>query len=126
VVVRDVGEIGPDLAVARPDDAPPRADSVRLGDRGGPVERRAQLRGLLAEVRIEPQLLRHDEGSHEDDVSPAVGREAAGDVERMLGLVPPDERHDDAAVANGRGPAGEPVGAAAGGAEVRPPHRMTW
>jgi hypothetical protein len=76
-------------------------------------------------VRVERQLLRHDERRHEDDMGAAVGCEPAGEVERVLGLGAAEERHDDAPVADGGGPAGEPAGAAAHGPEVRPSHRIT-
>jgi hypothetical protein len=103
----DLGEVGSDLAVARPDDAAAHADAVRLGDRGRPVECNAKRPDLLGEVGVERQLLRHDERRDENDVRAAVGREPAGEVERVLGLGAAEKRHDDAAIAE-------------------PPHRMTW
>ena len=49
------------------------------------------------EVRVQRQLLGHDERSDEDDARTAVSGESAREVECVLGLVPAEQRHDDRA-----------------------------
>ena len=49
-------------------------------------------------MRIERQLAVDDERSDEDDPGSAIGREPAGEVQRMLGLLSVEQRHHDAAI----------------------------
>ena len=107
MVVGDLGDLLPEPAFAGPHDHAPHADAVRVGDRRCLVEVLAQLREI--EVRVERQLLLDDERRDEDDTGAAVGGEAAGKVERVLGLGEPEERDDDVPVANGHGAAREPA-----------------
>lgn len=95
----DLRQLAPERAVARADDGAMSAHSVRLGDRGRLRERLAERLDLGVEMGIERQLLRDDERCDEDDMRAPVGREAAGEVERVLGLGAAEDRHDDAAVA---------------------------
>lgn len=94
----DLRQLASERAGARADDGAVRADPVRLGDRGRLRERLAERLDLRVEMGVERQLLRDDEGCDEDDVGAAVGREAAGEVERVLRLGAAEQRHDDAAV----------------------------
>jgi len=94
----DLGEVVPERAFTRADDPPPDADPVRVGDRRRMVERRLQRAELGVEVRVQRQLLRDDERRDEDDPSTAISCKTAGEIERVLGLVPAEQRHDDAAV----------------------------
>ena len=126
MVVGDLGELGSERAFARPDDAPGHADAVRISDRGSMVEPGAQLRQLGVEVRVEGQLLRDDQRRDEDDVGAAVGGESAGEIDRVLGLLAAEQRHDDAAIANRGRAAREAPGAATDEAKVGKPHRKIW
>lgn len=94
----DLGEVVSERTLARADDPPSDADPVRVGDRRRVVERRLQGADLVVQVSVERELLRDDERSDEDDARAAVGGEPAGQVERVLGLVPAEQRHDDAPV----------------------------
>ena len=111
MVVRDLGELLPQCAFARPHDHAPHPDAVRVGDCRRLVEALAQLREI--EVRVERQLLLDEERGDEDDAGAPVGGEAAGEVERVLRLGETEQRDDDVAVANGRGAAGDPAQPAA-------------
>jgi hypothetical protein len=126
VVARDLRELPPECAVARADYLPMRRDAVRLGDGSRVCERRAECLELEVEVRVEWKLLRDDEWRDEHDVRTAVGREAAGEVERMLRLGAAEERHDDAAIADrGRAP-GDAARPPAETTDVRPLHRIWY
>ncbi len=126
MIVRDLGEVAAESALARADDAPANTDAVRVGDGGRAVEGRPEPRDLLLEVRVERQLLRDDERRDEDDVRAAVGREPAREVDRVVGLGTPEERDDDAPVADRRGPPCEAARPSVRAAEIGPLHRMTW
>ena len=73
-------------------------DAVRLRDGGRLRQRLAQRFDFGIEVGVERELLGNDERRDEHDVGAAIGREAAGEVERVLGLGATEERDDDAAV----------------------------
>jgi len=98
MVVGDLRNLLAERALAGTDDDPAHADAVRVGDRGGVVEALAQLGEV--EVRVERQLLRDHERSDEHDARAAVGGQAAGEVERVLGLVAAEQRDDDVPVAD--------------------------
>ena len=126
MILRHLGELLAEGALARADDPADRGGAVRLGNGRRVLERPAEHLDLVLEVRVERQLLRGDERGDEDDARAAVGGEAAGEVERVLGLGPPEERHDDAAVADrGRAP-GEAAGLTAECAQVRAAHHRSW
>lgn len=127
VVGRDPRGVLAEAAGARPDDPPPHADSVGLRDRGRSVEPPPQLGELTVELRVQRQLAGDDERRHEHDARAAVGGEPAGEVERVLRLLSVEERHDDAAVRDRAGPAGEPPRPVAEEADVETdPHRSSW
>jgi hypothetical protein len=89
-------------------------------------ERAAEGFRLDVEVRVQRELLRDDERRDEHDPRAAVRREAAGEIERVLGLGAAEERHDDAAVPDRRRAPGEAVRLPAERAEVRPAHHRSW
>jgi hypothetical protein len=122
VVVGDLGELASERAFPCADDAPLDADAVRVRDCGRVIEPRAQLRHLGIEVRVERQLLRDDERCNEHDVCAGIGSQPAREIECVLGLGQPEQRHDDAAIADRNRAARE----AAGGAKVGTPHRSSW
>jgi hypothetical protein len=124
VVARDLGELVPERPIASADDLPVRCDAVRLGDGGCVRERGTECLELAVEMRIERKLLRDDQRRDEYDVRTAVGRQAAGEIERMVRLGAPEERHDDAAVPDRGRAAGEAAGPSADTADVRPLHRI--
>jgi hypothetical protein len=126
MVARDLRELVAQRAAASPDDPPLRAHAVGLGDGGRVCERRTQAFRLGLEVRVERQLLRHEERRDEDDARAAVGREPAGEVERMLRLAAAEERDHDAPVADRGSPPGEAAGPAAESADVRALHRIWY
>ena len=110
----------------RPDDLAPHRDAVRGGHRSRRLEAPLEAHELTVEVRGERQLELEDRRGDEDDPSPAVGREPAGEVERVLGLRPVEQRHDDRAIADRARPACEAAGAAAEEMDIRPLHRISW
>jgi hypothetical protein len=126
VVARHLGELAAEGAVAGTDDPPGRGDAVRLGDGGRVHERSPELLDLVVEVRVERQLLRHNEWSDEDDPRAAVCGEPAGEVESVLRLGATEQRYDDAPVADGGRPARQPAGLTAKRSEVRPAHQSSW
>ena len=126
MVPRHLGELASERTLARPDDPAGRGDAVRLGDRGCVVERATESVDLHDEVRIERELQGDDERRNEHDPRTTVGGKAAGEVERVLGLGPSEERHDDAAIADGGRAPGEAPRLPAERAEVGTPHHKTW
>jgi len=124
VLGRDLGELMPERALSRADHLSMGRNAVRLGDGGCVRERGAECLELAVEMRVERKLLRDDQRRDEYDVRPAVGRQAAGEIERMLRLGAPEERHDDAAVPDRGRAAGEAAGPSADTADVRPLHRI--
>jgi hypothetical protein len=77
-------------------------------------------------VRGERELALDDERRDEDDPRAAVGGEPAGEVERVLRLLPVEQRHDDAAVGERTGRAREAAGAVAQHMQVGKPHFSSW
>ena len=87
--------------------------SLRLGER--PVH-----------VRVQRQLALDHERRNEDDAGASVGGETAGEIERVLGLLPVEQRHDDAPVGDRARPAREASGAMVEEAYVGDLHRSSW
>jgi hypothetical protein len=102
------------------------ADAVRARHLGGGFEPLLQAHQLPVEVRIDRELLLEDGRRDEDDSSSAIGGKAAGEVDCVRGLLPVEQRHDDAPVGDRPAPAPE----AARPATERPGawhlHRMSW
>jgi hypothetical protein len=108
------------------DDLPPHADAVRGRDGGRGFEPSLQRDELAVELRVQRQLAVDDERSDEDDPGTAIGGETAGEIERVLRLLPLEQRHDDGAVGNRAGPAREAARAPMEPPDIRQPplHRM--
>jgi hypothetical protein len=83
----------------RAEDLPPNADAVRARHGCRELEPAHQTGELAVHVRVERQLVLDHERRDEDDPRSTVGREPAGEIERVLRLLPLQERHDDVAVA---------------------------
>jgi hypothetical protein len=77
-------------------------------------------------MRVERQLALDDERRHEHDAGAAIGGEPAGEIERVLGLLPLEQWDDDAAVGDRAGPACDTPRPATQHPDVRPLHRMSW
>jgi hypothetical protein len=110
----------------RADDLPPDGDTVRARHRGCRLEPFPEARELSVEMRIDRQLALEDGGRDEDDPGSTVGGEPAGEVERVLGLLPVEQRHDDRAIRDRAGPAREAPGAAVEEVDVRQLHFRSW
>jgi hypothetical protein len=126
VVLGHLGELAAECAVARPHDPPTYAHTVGVCNRRRPVEGGLQVADLAREVRFEGQLLRNDERRDEHDVRSAVGGEAAGEVEGMLGLGAAEKRNDDAAISDRCRAPCETAGVPAGRAQIREPDHSAW
>jgi hypothetical protein len=74
---------------------------------------------------VQRQLALDDQRCDENDVRAAVGREPASEIERVLGLLLLEERHDDAAVGDRAGPAGEVPRPSMQQPDVGHPHRSS-
>ena len=122
MVVGDLRDLLAELPLPRPDDQPANADAVRIGDRSGVVEVRAQVGEV--EVRVEGQFLCDHERCDEHDARASVGGEAAREIEPVLGLGSAEERHDDVAVADGPRAPGKAAEATPRGKPD--PHRRSW
>ncbi len=126
MVLGHLGELAAEGAVTRPHDPPAHADAVGVCNRCRPVEGGLQVADLAGEVRLEGQLLRNDERRDEHDVRSAVGGEAAGEIEGMLGLGAAEQRNDDAAISDRRRATRKASGVPAGRAQIREPDHSAW
>jgi hypothetical protein len=126
VVLGHLGELAAEGAVARPDDSPSHADPVRAGDCRRTVEVGLEIDDLAFEMGIEGELLRDDERRDEHDASSPVCREAAREVERVLGLGSGEQWHYDAPVPDRRGAPRETAGLAPSCPQIREPDHSSW
>jgi hypothetical protein len=126
VIPGDLGDLASESPLARPNDLPSHADPVRAGDCRRSVEVGLEIDDLAFEMGIEGELLRDDEGRDEHDASSPVCREAAREVERVLGLSPGEQWHDDAPVPDRCGSPRETARLAPSCAQVREPHHSSW
>jgi len=115
-----------DAAGARADDLPAYVDAVGGRDCGRSLETLLEARALSVEMRVERQLALEDGRGDQHDPGAAVCCEPAGDVERVLGLLPVEQRHDDAAVGDRARPTREAARAPVQQPEVWQPHRISW
>jgi len=133
----DDDELGPPLARdarnffaeapgTRAHDLPPDGDAVGACHRGRAVEPLPQARELAVHVGIQRQLALDDERPYEDDAGAAVGRQAAGEIERMLGLFLVEQRYHDAAIGDRARPAREAPRAAVERSQLGELHRISW
>jgi hypothetical protein len=123
---RDARDLLAEAAGARADDLLPDADAVRARDRGCGFEPFLQAGDRVVHVGLERQLVLDDERRDEDDPGTAVGREAAGEVERVLGLLLVEQRHDDAAVRDRARPARKTPRTAGQHSDVGQLHLSSW
>ena len=123
---RDARDLLSERSGPRANDLPPHRDAVGVRDRGRRVEPLLQSHELTVEVRIQRQLALEDRRRNEDDARPAVGREPASEVERMLGLLPVEQRHHDRAIRDRARPASEAPRAMMEQVEVGQLHRRSW
>jgi hypothetical protein len=108
-------------------DLPPHADAVRASDGRGRLEPLLQSCEPAVHVRVQGQLPLDDERPDENDTRPAVGGQPTGEIERVLGLLPVEQGHDDAAIGDRLRPQHKAPSAAAQGTNVRQPsHRNSW
>ena len=110
----------------RADELVPHADAVRAGHRGRRLEPLLQAYELFVEVRVDRQLTLEDCRRHQDDPGSTIGSEPARKVERVLRLLPIEQRHDDGAVRNRAGQARKATRAVMEDVEVRELHRSNW
>jgi hypothetical protein len=121
----DACDVLAEPAGARADELPPHADAVRVRHRGGAFEPLLQVGELSVEVGVQRQLVLEDGRGDEHDPGPAVGREPAREIERVLGLLPLEQGHDDAPVGDRAGPAREAACPAVKQPDVGRPHRRS-
>jgi hypothetical protein len=125
VIQRHLGQLASESALACPDDPPAHAHAVGVGNRRSTVESGLELADLTFEVGVEGELLWHDEGRDEHHPCSAVRGETAGQVQSVLGLRAPEERHHDAPVADRRRTPRETAGLPAKRVQARTPHHST-
>ena len=123
---RDACNFFPETSGPGADDLPPHADAVGADHPGRPVEPLLEAHKLPLQVRVERQLPLEDCRRDEHDSRPAIGREPARKVERMLRLLPIEQRHDDALVGDRARPAREALRPAVEQPDVGESHRRSW
>jgi hypothetical protein len=111
---------------SRAHDLPPHADAVRARHGGRGFEPLRDAGEPAVHVRVQRQLALDDERRDEHDPCAAIRGEAAGEIERVLGLLPVEERHDDAPVGDRARPAREAARTPMEHLDVRHPHRRRW
>jgi hypothetical protein len=123
---RDACDLLAEAAGPGTDDFPTHVDAVRAGDGRRGLESLLQAHELPVEVRLDRQLTLEDGRRDEHDTRAAVGREPAGEIERMLRLLPVEQRHDDGAIRDRASPAREAPSPPMEPSDVGQPHRISW
>jgi hypothetical protein len=123
---RDARDLLAEAPRAGADDLGADADAVGTRHRGRMLDPLLEAAELAVHVRVQRQLSLDDQRRDEDDAGAAVGREPAGKVERVLRLVPVEQRHDDAAIGDRPRPAREMPSATMEEPDVRHLHRSNW
>ena len=103
----DANDFLAEAARARADDLPPDVHAVGVRHRGCGVEPLLEAHELPVEVRVDRQLPLEDGRRDEDDAGAAIGREPAGEVDRVLRLLSVEQRHHDRPVGDRARPARE-------------------
>jgi hypothetical protein len=122
----DASDVLAEAPGTRAHDLPPHAHAVRAHQSGRRLEPLLQARERAVHVRVQRQLALDDERRDENDLGAPVGRETAGEVERMLRLLLVEQRHDNAAIGDRAGPAREASCPSVEHSDGREPHRMSW
>jgi len=122
---RDARDLVGEATRPRPHDLAAHRDAVRARHRRRGLEPLLEARKRHVEVRVQRQLALEHGRRDENDPRAAVGREPAGEIERVLGLLPVEQGHDDAAIGDRARPAREAPGAAMEQVEVVAPHRRS-
>jgi hypothetical protein len=122
---RDTRDLVGEAPGPRPHDLATHRDAVGGRDRRRGLEPLLEARERPVEVRVQRQLALEHGRRDEHDPRAAVGREATGEVEGVLGLLPVEQRHDDAAIGDRARPTREAPGAAMEQVEVGAPHRRS-
>ena len=125
-LLRDTRDVLAQAPRPRANDLPPDRDAVGARHRGCGLEPLLQAGDRAVHVCVQRQLALDDERRDEQDPGAAIGSEPAGKVERVLGLLPVEERDDDAPVGDRARPAREAPGTAVENAYVRQLHRNRW
>jgi len=107
-LVRHAGDLLAEQPRARANDLAAHADAVRARHGRGGVEPAAQLAQLSVEPCVERQLPLDDERRDEDDPRAAFRGEPACEVERVIRLLPIEQRHDDRPIRDRTGATREP------------------
>jgi hypothetical protein len=123
---RDASDVLAEPPRPRADDLAPHSHAVRARHRFRGPEPLLEARQLSVEVRIQRQLQLEHGRSDENDAGAAVGREPAREIERVLGLLAVEQRHDDAAVGDRARPPREAPRTAMEEADVGQLHRKSW
>jgi hypothetical protein len=118
-------DVLPEAPRTRADDLASHRDAVGIRHARGRLEPFLELGERAVHVRVQRQLAIDDERGDEDDPGAAVRGQPAGEVERVLRLLPVEQRHDDAAVRDRARPAREAAGAMVEKAYVRELHRRS-
>jgi len=126
VLGRDARDVLAEAPRPRAHDLPPHADAVRERDGSGRLELLVQLEEPAVHVRVQRELALDHERRDENDARAPIGGETAREIERVLGLLPVEERHDDAAIGDRARPAREAARAPVERSEVGKLHRMSW
>jgi len=126
VIARDLGNLPADPPHPGAYEPAPGPEPVGIRDRGRVIQPPAQLPRLGVEMGVERQLLRDEQRRDEDDAGAAVRRKPAGEVERVLRLLPTQQRHDDAPEARRGRPPHEAPDTAREAAEIEALHRSSW
>jgi hypothetical protein len=115
-----------EAARPRPHDLAANAHTVCGRDRGRRLQALVEVGDRGVEVGVQGQLALEHGWRDQHDPRAAVGREPAGEVERVLGLLLVEQRDDDGAVRDRLRPQREAARAAAERSDVRQPHRNSW
>jgi hypothetical protein len=102
------------------------ADPVRASHRGGGFEPLLQAHQLPVEVGVERELPLEDGRRDEDDSRSAIGGKAAREVDCVRGLLPVEQRHEDAPVGDRPAPTPEAARPTTKRPGVRQLHRISW
>ena len=123
---RDARNVLAEAPRAGADDLAPHGHTVRARHRGSGLEPLLQSGELAIHVGVQGELALDDERRNDDDAGTAVGREPAGEIERMLRLLAVEQRHDDAPIGDRARPAREAARPPMEESDVGHLHRRSW